>query len=145
MNAAVLMLALCVGSNEHLEGPITTDRVDMIEVNHNFDEQNNRLILSQIIYWEWSPYFSEFIVMHWQLIGEGKKHTVVRKGPNEYISIGFDDERLRVVKARSFKETWTYDDPEVVNQRLVPKNERIGLTHEVSEVDEFLDIFPPRP
>ena len=60
---AVWMTAICLNPLEDL----ARDRVDLIEVNHFYDEQG-RLVFDQIIFYDWSPMQCRYQVRDWRLL-----------------------------------------------------------------------------
>ncbi len=46
---------------------VARDRVDVIEINHFYDEQG-RLVFDQTIFYDWSPDHSRYMVRAWRLV-----------------------------------------------------------------------------
>lgn len=88
-------------------------RVDIIEVNHFGKEFGSH----QVILWRWSEADSMHHVVAWQW-HDGR--TIGRCG-NDYV-YHWRGPAQRIVKARSFRETWTRHDRE---------REDANLTHEM--------------
>ena len=65
MVTAFLLLVLCDVNNPTI--PVLKDTVDMVEVNHFYDE-TGALIFDQIIYWNWSTLDAKFNVIAWRLM-----------------------------------------------------------------------------
>jgi hypothetical protein len=64
MNATILALLLC-GAVPHEEAIV--DEVDLLEVNHMFDEQGKK-IYSQVIFYEWNSTKSRHDVVGWRIL-----------------------------------------------------------------------------
>lgn len=121
MNKLLLLLTACLPINSS----IVEDRVDVIEVNHFYDEEG-RLVFDQIIFWEWCPVTKRHQVVAWRLL---KKYSAwpERRG-REWQSMWIDGELLRRVIAPSIRETWTQYDPELEERKLLRKEHRRELT-----------------
>ena len=62
--AAVLLLS-AVSLDSHAE--VTADRLDLVELNHFYDEQG-RLVFDQLIFYDWSPEDARYQVRAWRLV-----------------------------------------------------------------------------
>ena len=127
MRAAVLLVAMCVGGSDFKDGPVITQYVDLIEINHYYDAETGKIVLDQVIYWYWSDYLSEFVVIAWRLDKEEAPIRVVRRDTHKFDLIIFQNEILYHVRSPSYRETWTQFDPDLRNRRIVPKAQRMGL------------------
>lgn len=106
---------------------VACDKVDLVEVNHFYDEQG-RLVFDQIIYYDWAPDRGRYNVRAWRLL---KKPAQVPRRDwqrDGYVAIWHDSGVLRKVEAKSVRETWTQYDPELVEREFLPKEKRRELT-----------------
>lgn len=127
IDAILLALALSSASPANL---ITTDQVDMVEVNHLYDEQG-RLLFDQVIYYDWSPEQRRYNVRAWRLV-KTPSQLPTRHVSGGYISLWHDDRTLRRVIATSRRESWTQYDPELVERQFRSKDKRPNLTKRIT-------------
>lgn len=128
MHAAHLLLALTVGSNPL--NTLTTDRVDMVEINHLYDEQG-RLLFDQIIYYDWHPKQKRYNVRAWRLI-KSPSQVPYRRRNGGYLAIWHDGGVLRRVRAQVLRESWTQFDPELLERAYLPKEKRRDLSKQLN-------------
>ena len=95
------------------------DRVDVIELNHYYDEYG-KWVFDQWIYWRWYPNQSTFHVVAWKL---AKSPAVATRRPGGW-KLVFPH---RTILALSYRETWTQYDPELRDRLYLPKHQRFGL------------------
>ena len=115
---------------------VSTDAADVIELNHFYDG-DGRPVFDQVIFWQWHADEDAYRVRAWRLWKtpaqtpwrDWGSHSVggLRGG---YVTAWFDGDRLRVVRATSFRETWTQHDPELEDREFLPVHERPGLAGE---------------
>ena len=117
-----LLAAICLNPTND----VATERVDLIEVNHFYDEQG-RLVFDQIIFYDWSALESRYHVRAWRLLKTPAQ--MPRKSWEErgFVAILHDGEVLRKVKASSMRESWTQYDPELAEREYLPKEQRREL------------------
>lgn len=137
MRAALLpaVHALSLTALSYASGPTPQyggelhERVDLIELNHFFDDLG-RPAYDQVIFYEWSPDYQRFHVIAWCLVDE-ELHRMPSKvhGRGGYAVRWYDrDARIdREVKARLYRETWTQVDPERANKKWIDEKYRISL------------------
>lgn len=157
MNALVLLLAAFVsGGDGGIKNRGTLeDSVEVIEINH-FVNESGQVQLDQIIFYDWSPSQSRYIVRAWRSLKTPSQLPM--KQPNgTYVAIWHDSRdgnALRKVYAKSVIETWTTYDPETVNQEYLDRNLRRELaqkppkpekTKEVSLFGKKATVKPPTP
>jgi len=133
MRTLALSLLLLVDAG-YREMMVVADRVDVIELNHFYDN-NGRLVFDQVIFWDWAPPLPEqdgpgcFVVVAWQLSGEKRP---LRPSHNwqlgKYVLIYHDGTVLRRITSTSFRETWTQVDPERANRDVLSPYARRGLS-----------------
>jgi hypothetical protein len=101
------------------------ERVDLIELNHCFDE-HGRPAIDQLIFYDWCTTQSRFQVRAWRLV---KTHAQLPKADASggYMVRWQDGAVLRQIYAKQFRETWTQYDPELVEREFLPKDKRRDL------------------
>jgi hypothetical protein len=116
---------------------VARETVDLVEVNHFYDEQG-RLVFDQTIFYDWSADNGRHMVRAWRLVKNPAQLPQRDWNDGGYVSIWHDGDVLRHVRATSIRETWTQYDPELVEREFLPKEHRKELR--VVKVDRT----PPR-
>lgn len=115
--------------DESSQKRVTTDEVDLVEVNHFYDDQG-RLVFDQVIYYNWCYDEHRYQVFDWRLL-KGDTQVPLRDWRNGgYVSEWEDFKQgngLRRVKSRSLRETWTQHDPELNERELLAEEKRRKL------------------
>lgn len=108
-------------------GPVIQDRVDVIELNHFYDDYGQH-VFDQLIFWDFNWRRSRMEVRAWRMVK--KKHQLPRidHGREDVFSLWSDGEVMREVRAPILRESWEQYDPELVNREMVPKERRRELT-----------------
>lgn len=104
------------------------DCVDLVEVNHFYDE-SGRLVFDQAIMWRWWDRDCRFYVVAWRLI-KSPSQIPQRSRRGGYTSVWTDCETLRRVDAAAVRETWSQYDPELEERQHTPQERRRGLSAE---------------
>jgi len=125
MGAAVLLLAMSTLSATPVEA-VVKDHVDLVEINHFYDEQG-RLVFDQVIFYDWSDEKMCYTVRAWRLLKKREQAPVRDWKTGHYRAVWRDGGTWRDVTADSFRETWTQHDPELVNRKFLPKEDRRDL------------------
>ena len=92
-----------------------TVHVDYVELNHHYDFAG-KLVFKQLIFWTW----------------DGQRHVVAgwrfpeQTSMNSRTMVWFD-KRVRRVKAKWTRTTWTQYDREVEDRKVCPPSERVGI------------------
>ncbi len=105
---------------------VVSDRVDLVEVNHFYDEQG-RLVLDQIIFYDWSLVQARYNVRAWRLLKTPAQIPQRNWKSQEFVAVWHDGETLRRVRADLLRESWTQYDPELLEQQYLPKEKRREL------------------
>lgn len=111
----------------------SSDRVDLIEVNHCFD---GSFMLHQLVFYEWLPDRGDYGVVDWRRLKSSDQLPVKDGNTGEYIALWRDtrtNNRLRTVRATHMKETWTSYDPEYADTEKHPREARRGLSRPVPD------------
>ncbi len=105
---------------------VTTDRADVVEINHYYD-QNGRHVFDQIIFWEWRDDRKQHHVFAWRMWNENGQIPLRDWRRKSYVLIWFDGKNLRRVRAHVAHESWTQYDPEILDRQRVAPTQRRGL------------------
>ena len=124
MNTTIMVLM--AATLLHPTEDVASDEVDLIEVNHFFDEQG-RLVFDQVIFYDWSPAESRFNVRAWRLLKSPAQIPRRNWKQGDFSTIWHDGDVLRSVRARGIHETWTQYDPELLEREFLPKEKRRDL------------------
>jgi len=122
---AVCFAAVCLSPAEDA----ATDRVDLVEINHFYDDQG-RLVFDQIVYYEWSHEHGRFHVRDWRLLKSSTQIPLRNWREGGYVSEWNDFKQrdgLRRVEAKLIRETWTQYDPELIEREFLPQEKRREL------------------
>jgi hypothetical protein len=105
---------------------VARETVDLIEVNHFYDE-HGRLVFDQVIFYDWSKDDARYMVRAWRLVKNPAQLPQRDWKDGGYTAVWQDGELLRHVRAKSTRETWTQYDPELVEREFLPKERRKEL------------------
>ena len=125
----VLVALMAMPSDPGPQGREVTERVDLIELNHFYDDLG-RHAYDQVIFYEWSPDYRRFHVIAWCLVENDPSRMPTRNPQNgEYVVRWLDrDAKVRrEVRSKLYRETWTQVDPERVNKKLFDEKYRTSL------------------
>ena len=112
---------------------VTTDEVDLIELNHFYDE-HGRLVFDQVIFYDWSTVDCRYQVCAWRLLKTPAQIPHRHWSRDAFVTTWHDGEVLRQVCGNSFRETWTQFDPELVERDFLPKERRRELRKPVMDL-----------
>lgn len=136
LSMTALLLAGAAPGTDSSAVASTQTRVDLIELNHFVDEEG-REVFRQVIFYDWSKTYRRFHVRAWRLVKEESHLPQRRWNPTEFQCKWYDNGRLRQVTAAKMRETWTQEDPERVNRKLLPEDQRVPLfPAKVADTDE---------
>lgn len=130
-HAALLFAALTFHPQEF----VARDEVDLIEVNHYYDEYGKH-VFDQLIFYDWSSQESRFHVRAWRLIKHDSQVPHRDWVKDEFVTTWKDGDLLRTVRAEMLRETWTQYDPELLERAALPKSQRRELRRLHSDCDE---------
>ena len=105
---------------------VARESVDLIELNHFFDE-HGRLVFDQVIFYDWSATDSRYNVRAWRLVKNPAQLPQRDWATGGYSAMWQDGEQLRHIQSSSIRETWTQYDPELVEREYLPKERRKEL------------------
>lgn len=101
--------------------------VDLVEINHYYDEQGGH-VFDQTIFYDWSSENCRYDVRAYRLSKNGRQMPVTDEGNGNYNVLWHDRQYLRKVRAAAFRETWTQYDPELIERDILPQDQRRELT-----------------
>jgi hypothetical protein len=119
----VTLLLLLLSILPH-EPDTLVDRVEILELSHVHCPLTGREPLTQMIYWRWHEEQSTHRVAAWRLV---QGFARIRRRDGEWIETREDGQVRREIHARQFRETWTFEDPELLDRRFVSQEMRRGL------------------
>lgn len=103
------------------------DRVDLVEVNHFFDE-NGKRVFDQLLFYDRCGV--DFEIRAWRLMKSDSQRPLRDWGGRKWVATFHDGDLLREVHSPLFRETWTQYDPELEARDKLPKEKRRGLLFE---------------
>jgi len=122
----LFLIAIGIGPGVAVDGVVAAQSVALIELNH-FVDQEGREVFRQVLFYDWSESHRKFIIRAWRLVKTDSQLPKRRWSPARYQCVWHDDGLLREVSAPSFRETWTQQDPERQNRKLVAEEARKPL------------------
>ena len=124
----VLAVTILIASMIPAEN-VTCDSVDVIELNHFYDEEG-RHVFDQYIYWDWCVdkwCGGQHHVVDWRLATKRTDMLPRRAVGGGFVQTWHDSGVLREVRSLSFSQTWSDYDRELVERDRLPVAERRGL------------------
>jgi hypothetical protein len=106
---------------------VVVDHVDLVEVNHFYDEHGKR-VFDQVIFYDWCADAGRYNVRAWRLLKTQDQVPLKNWQRGDYAAVWHDGDILREVRSRSIRETWTQYDPELVEREFLPKEQRRELS-----------------
>lgn len=107
---------------------VAEDRVDEIEFNHFFDG-DGRSVFDQVIFRQQAS-DGDLDTVAWRLWKSDQQTPWRDRQRGGCVTIFNDSDRLRVVRSRIMRETWTQHDPELADRERVQPHLRRGLQGE---------------
>lgn len=128
VSATLLLPLLLWASGPSDDNPTLRESVDLIELNHFYDDLG-RHTYDQVIFYEWSVEYSRYHVLAWCLVEEDSRMPVYLPGGREVQVRWYDRDvkRTREVRSKLFRESWTQTDPERENKKLLEEKYRRTL------------------
>lgn len=132
MVSSTFMLLFCVT----VAGRIWSDGslsecVDLIELNHFYDRQGKH-VYDQVIFYERHPGNGKYHVRAWCLVED--RESLNRRPVKDAVSdlyrvewLDSDQQVLRSIRSRLFRESWTHTDPERTDKRQLDERMRLHL------------------
>jgi hypothetical protein len=105
---------------------VARESVDLIELNHFYDE-HGRLVFDQVIFYDWAPADARYNVRAWRLVKNPSQLPQRDWTGGGYSALWQDGEQIRHIYSKSIRETWTQYDPELVEREYLPKERRKEL------------------
>ena len=130
-----VLVALCGLSPQE---DVASEQVDLIEVNHFYDDQG-RHVFDQVIFYDWADGHNRHMVRAWRLVKNPAQLPQRNWTDGTYVALWYDNDVLRKVQAKAMRESWTQYDPELVEREFLPKEKR----KELRTVKATRKIDPP--
>lgn len=116
---SILLYAVSLALGDARPDYIPEDRVDVCELNHVYNKDGKHTF-SQWIFWSWCWHHHGHVVVDWKWAHDSQTM------PRRWVMVK-EGEKTCVVRARSWRETWSQYDREIYDRRRVPQHERRGL------------------
>lgn len=127
MNPLILTLGLAFSSFAiSPREDVATERVDLIEVNHFYDDQG-RLVFDQLLFYDWSHDDGRYQLRAWRMVKNNSQLPQRNWQSGGYVATWQDGDVLRKISAASTRESWTQYDPELTEREFLPKEKRREL------------------
>lgn len=122
-----MMFALIIAALTLLPSDdVACDSVDLIEVNHYFDDEA-RHVFDQLIFRDWDARANRFQVRAWRLLKHPSQWPTHNWSIGRWEVIWHDGEVTRRVEAKAYRESWSQFDPEMRERDYLPKEKRRRL------------------
>lgn len=108
------------------QSDMPSDLVDLVEVNHFYDE-HGKLVFDQIIFYDWCDVQCRYNVCAWRMLKRPAQIPARDWRKGSYSATWHENGVLRRVSAKAMRETWTQHDPELVERDFLPKEHRREL------------------
>ncbi|MBW8883626.1 MAG: hypothetical protein JF612_02375 [Planctomycetia bacterium] len=118
--------ATIVGLGIAPQDDVVRESVDLIELNHFYDE-HGRLVFDQVIFYDWAAGEARYNVRAWRLVKNPAQLPQRDWRLGGYSAMWQDGEQIRYIHSKSIRETWTQYDPELVEREYLPKERRKEL------------------
>lgn len=103
---------------------ITEDRVELVELNTYYDD-HGKLLFSQLIFYNWDKENSRYEIIDWRFY-RAEATLFSFRGTGSLVIL-YDDDRLRKIQCKFFRDTHTQYDPETLDREILPKEKRKKL------------------
>jgi len=146
MLSSAFVFCLCVcGLVTSKSSQVAEEYVDLIELNHFYDQQG-RHVYDQVIFYEQTPETGRFQVRAWCLVEDrdSLNRRPVKNLESQIYQVDWfdtDQRMLRKITSHVFRESWTQVDPERVNKKIHDERSRIAL---VQNPKKFFAEFQAR-
>lgn len=122
-----LLAILLLSFTPHNTDTVMRDRVDLIEINHFYDDKA-KLVFTQTIFYDWDETYSRYMIIAWRLVKSDSQIPIKNWSTGKYDTIWWDGDTLRVVNSNAVVETQTQHDPELCEREFLPKEKRRELS-----------------
>ncbi len=105
--------------------------VGLVHVNHFYDDKGE-LVHDQVIFYDWDKVAERYQVRAWRIMCECASHTRIA-GPvrdwrdGTFLSTWCERDQPYLIRARNFTESWTQQDPEMLERAILVEAKRIPL------------------
>lgn len=115
--AGILLIAVGMGWHVGI-----VPQFDIVEINHKLDASGNEQFV-QVLAWNWDASNTQMNCEGWRLVKSWR-----RIGPSSVRFLKDDMKTWEEIKGDSFRETWTYHDPETDNRDVYPTECRTWIS-----------------
>ncbi len=137
-SSSMAFCLLICALTSHKGNRSTNEHVDLIELNHFYDQQG-RLVYDQVIFYELAPETGRFQVRAWCLVED--RECLNRRPTKNYETQLYqvdwydsDQRLLRKITSRMYRESWSQVDPERANKRLLDERLRLSMVQNPSKL-----------
>jgi hypothetical protein len=127
---ALLVVGLRVARADAGPEDVVRETVDMVEVNHYYDEAGNP-VFTQLMFLDWEPKFNAYAIVAWRLVKDSSQWPQRNYPSSGYRIVWNDNGVLRNVTAKAMSQTWSQSgvdgDPELNQRDWLPKEHRREL------------------
>ena len=146
LSMSFVFCVIVCASVSHRGNQSVDEYVDLIELNHFFDQQG-RLVYDQVVFYERAPETGKFQVRAWCLVEDREylNRRPVKNQETELYQVDWfdtDQRLLRKITSRLYRESWTQVDPERSNKKFHDERLRISL---VQNPKKFLQSQSQEP
>ena len=128
LNIGLVIIVSMILIGGSIRQEVTTDRVDLIEINHYYDDAGQP-VLQQLIFYDWCASARRFQIRDFRLIESPQQLPHRVPGTDDYVVVWLDKhDGVRRVLAQSITKTYTRFDPEMAEREHVPMEQRRKLT-----------------
>jgi len=120
------MMLLCLILGMTIMDGIVRDDCDIIEKNFYHNEHGD-LVFIQMIFWEWSQANQRHEVRDWTMFENVRFIDRPRVGRTVVHFHCHKENRTRIITSRTYRESWTQNDPEREDIRHHPHEQRVAL------------------
>jgi hypothetical protein len=133
---ATLFLAVSLLTYHPFAPEVGETRVELIELNHVYIVDGDELVsvLDQVIFWTWEPWTLDldegpaanaYRVLAWRMVN--RTGMIPRRHRSRWRCLWTEGTGVLSVTAPKFVESWTLEDIEVADRRVLPMADRRGL------------------
>jgi len=141
----LLLLAILILSNPLKFTDYAEESVDLIELNHKYDKEG-RHVFDQVIYWERAPGNGKYYVRAWHIVTDKPEHYPIKNYISDIWEVNWYDSDARLhrkIRSRLYRESWTQNDPEIDNKKLLPQEFRLKLIQRPKPEPPPLELTHP--
>jgi hypothetical protein len=119
----LLLLVLSVGASS------CSEHVSLIELHHFYDAKG-KLVFEQVIFWDRNVTSGLPEVRAWRMVADNEQYNrrpVKSEATGLWCCEWFEFGRRYRIVAKQYKESWSQVDPEQLDRKRLPEDERKAL------------------